>query len=194
MSLSYSDLKSGVVFVYEGEPYQVLKSDFLRKQQRKPVMQTEIKNLISGKVLQRNFHMNESFEEADVEREEIKYLYSNRGEFWFCAADDPSQRFQLPEEVGGAQMQFVKENSLVKSINFNDEPIGVEVPIKMDLEVKDAPPSIKGNTASGGNKQIELETGAKISAPLHINTGDIVRVNTQTGEYDTRVEKAKGGL
>lgn len=194
MSLSYSDLKAGVVFIFEGQPYQVLKADFLRKQQRKPVMQTEIKNLVSGKVLQRNFHMNESFEEADIEKEEIKYLYNNKGQFWFCDIEDASNRFNLDEEVVGSQMQFVKENSEVKAIKFNDEVIGVEVPIKMDLEVKETPPNIKGNTASGGDKVAELETGAKVTVPLHVNVGDVVRVNTQTGTYDTRVEKVKSGI
>ena len=192
--MKYSDLKPGVVFIFEGQPYQVLKADFLRKQQRKPVMQTEIKSLVSGKVLQRNFHMNESFEEADIEKEGIKYLYNNKGEFWFCDTDNPGNRFQLDEDVVGSQMQFVKENSEVKAIKFNNETIGVEVPIKTDLEVKDTPPNIKGNTASGGDKVAILETGAKVTVPLHINNGDTIRVNTQTGEYDTRVEKAKGGI
>ncbi|MDP3880716.1 MAG: elongation factor P [bacterium] len=189
--MKYNDLKPGVVFIYEGQPYQVISADFLRKQQRKPVMQTEIKSLISGKVLQRNFHMNESFEEADIEKETIKYLYSNKGEFWFCDVNDPSNRFKLDEVIVGAQMQFVKGNTEVEAIKFNGEAIGVEVPIKMELKVKDTPPNVKGNTASGGDKVAELETGAKVTVPLHVNVGDIIRVNTQTGEYDTRIEKAK---
>lgn len=189
--MKYNDLKPGVVFIYEGQPYQVISADFLRKQQRKPVMQTEIKSLISGKVLQRNFHMNESFEEADIEKETIKYLYSNKGEFWFCDVNDPSNRFKLDEVIVGAQMQFVKGNTEVEAIKFNGEAIGVEVPIKMELKVKDTPPNVKGNTVSGGDKVAELETGAKVTVPLHVNVGDIIRVNTQTGEYDTRIEKAK---
>ncbi|MEZ4156708.1 MAG: elongation factor P [Candidatus Paceibacterota bacterium] len=194
MSLSYSELKPGVVFVYEGQPYLVINAAFLRKQQRKPVMQTEMKNLISGKVLQRNFHMNETFEEADMEKEEIKYLYNNRGQFWFCKKDDPSKRFELPAESVEEQVRFIKQNEMITALKFNGEVISVEVPVKMDLKVTETPPSIKGNTVSGGNKVAMLETGAKVNVPLHINVGDIIRVNTQTGEYDTRVEKGKEAI
>lgn len=192
--LSYSELKPGVVFIFEGQPYQVLKADFLRKQQRKPVMQTEIKNLVNGKVLSRNFHMSESFEEAEIEKEEIKYLYHNKGEYWFSDIDNPSNRFQLPQNTVGYQIQFIKENSELQAVKFNDKVIGIEVPIKMDLLVKETPPNIKGNTASGGDKVALLETGAKVTVPLHINSGDLIKVNTQTGEYDSRTEKSKNSI
>ncbi|MDP2629180.1 MAG: elongation factor P [Candidatus Harrisonbacteria bacterium] len=192
MALSYNDLKPGIVFLYEGRPHQVLKADFLRKQQRKPVMQTEIKNLLTRKVLQRNFQMNESFEEADMEKENVKYLYNNKGQYWFCDLSDPSKRFSISEDIAGYPAQFIKANTEVQILRFNGSVISINWPIKAELIVKETPPGEKGDTASGGSKKATLETGAVINVPFFINTGDIVKVNTQAGEYSERIEKAKG--
>jgi len=188
--LSYGELKPGVVFIYEDQPFTVLSSSFLRKQQRKPVMQTEIKSLTSGKILQRNFQMNESFEEADIEKENIRYLYNNKGEWWFCDLKNPGKRLSVSSEIISDAGKYTKENSEVVALKWNGEVINIEFPIKSELKVTETPPSEKGNTVSGGNKHATLETGAVITVPMFINTGDIIRVNTQTGEYTERVEKA----
>lgn len=189
--LSYNELKKGTVFVLEDEPYQVLEYEFLRMQQRKPVAKTKIKNLITGKIVERNFHQNESFEEADMEKRPIKYLYNHRDEFWFSQLADPSKRFSFTKDFIGAAGQFLKNNSEVTALMFNDEVIGIEPSIKVDLKVTETPPGIRGDTAQGGTKVATLETGATVNVPLFVNEGDIVRVNTTTGEYVERVEKAK---
>lgn len=189
--LSYNELRRGVIFVFEGEPYQVLEYDFLRMQQRKPVAKTKIKNLINGKVLERNFHSNENFEEADIEKQTVKYIYNSRGEYWFTAKDDPSKRFALPEETLGEKAKFIKPNTEVTAIKFNDKVINIDIPIKMDLEVKETQPGIKGDTAQGGTKPAVLESGVTIAVPLFVNVGDVVRVNTESGTYTERAEKAK---
>lgn len=190
MSLNYNDLRIGTTFIFEGAPYEVQEFAFLRMQQRKAVAQVKMKNLINGKIITRNFHQNESFEEVEVIRETVKFLYSNKGQFWFSAKDNPAERFFLTEDVVGQQGLFLKPNTDVDAQKFQDKIINIIPPVKMDLKVKEAPPSDKGNTAQGGSKQAELETGAKVSVPLFINTGDIIRVNTQTGEYVERVEKS----
>ncbi len=190
MSLNYNDLRIGTTFVFEGAPYEVQEFAFLRMQQRKAVAQVKMKNLINGKIITRNFHQNESFEEVEIVRETVKFLYANKGQFWFSAKDNPMQRFFLTEEVVGQQGLFLKPNTNVDAQKFRDKIINIIAPVKMELKVKEAPPSDKGNTAQGGSKQAELETGAKISVPLFINTGDVIRVNTQTGEYVERVDKA----
>lgn len=187
--LNYNDLRIGTTFIYEGAPYEVLEFAFLRMQQRKAVAQVKMKNLINGKVITRNFHQNENFEEIEIEKEAVKFLYQNKGQFWFCAKNDPSQRFFLTEEVVGQQGLFLKPNTEVIAQKFKDRIINILAPIKIDLKVKEAPPSDRGNTAQGGSKQAELETGAVVSVPLFINTEDVIRVNTQTGEYVERVEK-----
>lgn len=190
MSLSYNDLRIGTTFIFEGQPYEVLEFAFLRMQQRKAVAQVKMKNLINGKVITRNFHQSENFEEAEVMKESVKYLYNHRGEYWFSAKDNPSQRFFLTEEAVGQAAKFLKPNTEVTAQKFDGQIINIIAPVKIDLKVKEAPPSDRGNTAQGGGKSAELETGAKISVPLFVNTGDIIRVNTETGEYVERVEKA----
>ncbi|MEK7612384.1 MAG: elongation factor P [Patescibacteria group bacterium] len=189
--LNYNELRKGIVFVLEGEPHQVVEYEFLRMQQRKPVAKTKLRNLISGKLFERTFHQNETFEEADMTRKTATYLYSNRGEYWFSEKGNPKNRFLLTESIVGEGAQFLKNNTDVTTLVFDEKVISIELPIKVELTVKDAPPSIKGNTAQGGTKAVTLETGAMLNVPLFIDSGDIVRVNTQTGEYVERVEKAK---
>ena len=189
--LTYNDLKKGTLFELDEQPYEVLEYEFLRMQQRKPVAKTKIKNLISGKIVERNFHQNETFKEVEIEKDEVKFLYQNRGEFWFCAKDNPAKRFSLKEDVVGIQGKFLANNTLVTLQKFHELVIGLLMPIKMDLKVKETPPGFKGDTAQGGTKPATLETGAVVSVPLFVNEGDIVRVNTQTGEYVERMEKGK---
>lgn len=187
--LSYTELKKGIMFSMEGQPYEVMESNFLRMQQRKAVVQAKIRNLITGKVLDRNFQPSDHLEEIELEKKSTMFIYKNRGEYWFHEEGNPKERFSLTDEVLGNAGNFLKPNTLINSVLFNGKVIKVIMPIKMDLKVVDAPPSIKGNTAQGGTKVVELETGAKISAPLFINTDDIIRVNTDTGEYVERAEK-----
>ena len=117
----------------------------------------------------------------------MKYLYSNRGEWWFCEENNPGVRFKITEEVLGDKRQFLKANSIVEAKLFDEKIFGVDLPIKVELKVTDAPPAVKGDTAKGGNKIVTLETGATINAPLFVNENDIIRINTETGEYVERV-------
>ncbi len=189
--LSYNELKIGTIFELDGQPYEVLSYEFLRMQQRKPVAKTKIKNLVTGQVLDRNFHQNETFSEAEVDKQEVTYLYNHRGEYWFCEKGNPKNRFSLTEEQLGSAAQFLKANTDVTALKWEEKILNIKPAIKVDLEVTEAPPAERGNTAQGGNKLVTLETGAKVTTPMFINTGDIVRVNTETGQYVERVEKAK---
>jgi len=184
---AYNELKTGTIFILDGEPYQVLEFGFMRMQQRKPVAQTKIKNLITGKVLNRNFQHTDSFQEAEINYKKVKFLYSHRDKFVFCDPKNPSARFELPEESISDKTKFLKPNSEVEVVDFEDKIISVNLPIKMQFKVIEAPPSIKGNTAQGGNKAVKIETGAMIAAPLFVEEGDVIEVNTQTGEYTGRV-------
>ena len=186
MSLSYTDLKKGTLFVYQNDPYEVLEANFLRMQQRKAVVQTKIRNLITGKILDRNWQASDNFEEAEVEKNEYVYIYASRGEHWFHSKNNPKERFSITEETVGSAGQFLKKDTLVEAFLFKGKIIRIKVPIKMDLKVTEAPPSIKGNTAQGGNKLVTLESGAKINVPLFIEEGDTIRVNTETSQYVER--------
>ncbi len=185
--LSYTDLTVGTIFIKDGTPYEVLSSAFVRMQQRKPVMQLKMKNLISGKVVEYSAHQNEEFEDAEIEKMPVIFIYQNRGEYWFHDKGNPKNRFQLPLEILGQSAQFLKPNIEMLAYRFNGKVINIELPVKIDLKVVEAPPAVKGNTAQGGTKTVTLETGAKINVPLLIEEGDTVKINTQTGEYIERI-------
>lgn len=184
--LEYNEILPKKVILLDGQPYEVLDAHVFRKQQRKPVNQTKLRHLISGKVTEQAFHVSEKVEEADLSTRTIKYLYENRGEYWFADPKNPKDRFLLDADMIGTPGTFLTPNMEVDALVFNDEIISIRVPIKVTLKVKDAPPAVRGNTAQGGTKVITLETGATVNAPLFINEGDSVIVNTQTGEYVER--------
>lgn len=171
------------------QPYLVVESEFVRMQQRKPVMKTKIKNLISGKTLERSFQPSDEIEEAELEKMKAQFIYESRGEFWFHEAGNPKNRFSLKVEEIGNSIKFLKPNLEIIALKFAGKIINIELPIKVDYRVVEAPPAIKGDTAQGGTKIAVIETGAKIIVPLFIQEEDIIRINTQTCEYAERVEK-----
>ncbi|MDP2648268.1 MAG: elongation factor P [Candidatus Yanofskybacteria bacterium] len=191
MSIAVNDLKPKTFFIFEGQPYVVLESHHLKMQQRRPVVQTKMRNLLNGKVLERNFAQSDVFEEADIQRKEVKFLYNHRDQYWFVDPKDPANRFQLTQEFLGEAVRFLKPNTILEAIFFNDAIITVELPVKMEFKVIEAPPAIRGDTAQGGVKQVKIDTGASLNVPLFINEGDIVRVNTENGQYVERVEKGR---
>lgn len=186
--LAYNELKVGTIFIKDGAPFKVLEYSFVRMQQRKPVAQLKIKNLLSGKIQEFTAHINDEFEEAEIENINIKFIYSQRGEYWFCETDNPRNRFSIKEENLGDATQYLKPNLELTAYKFKDKIINVELPIKIDLKVTESPPAVKGNTAQGGTKTVTLETGAKVNVPIFVKEGDIIRVNTETGEYIERVQ------
>lgn len=187
--LEYNDITEKKFIVLDGAPFEVISSHVFRKQQRKPVNATKLKNLITGKVTEYSFHQSEKVEEAEISTKEVKYLYNNRDEWWFCEVDDASKRFKVTTEAAGPQARFLKPNTIVEQLIFNEQSIGFKMPLTAELKVTEAPPNIKGDTATGGQKAVTLETGATINAPLFVNEGDVIRINTETGEYRERVNK-----
>ncbi len=188
--LDYSDVLPRKIILVDDEPYEVLTAHVFRKQMRKPVNATKLKNLISGRVIELSFQQSDKVEEADIGKREVKYLYENRGEYWFCDPATPADRFPLSDAQVGESIKFVKQNAVMEAMTFNDEVVRLELPIKVELKVTEAPPAVRGNTSGNANKVVTLETGATVNTPLFINEGDIVRINTDTGEYVERVEKA----
>ncbi|OGN10399.1 MAG: hypothetical protein A3J46_02185 [Candidatus Yanofskybacteria bacterium RIFCSPHIGHO2_02_FULL_41_11] len=191
MSLGVNELKPKTFFIYEGQPYVVLETHHLKMQQRRPTVQTKMRNLLNGKILERNFAQSDVFEEADVQRQKVKYLYSHRDQYWFSEENNPSNRLELSKDLLGEMTKFLKANVVLEAVLFEGKIISVELPIKMDFKVIEAPPAIRGDTAQGGVKQVKIETGAVINAPLFIEENDIIKINTETGEYVERVEKSK---
>ena len=190
--LEYSEIRTGKIIIFEEEPCEVMDNHVARTQQRKPQNQVKLKSLISGKVFAATFHAQDKADEADVEKRDVKFLYANKGEYWFCYPDDPKNRFKLDSGLIGDSAKFFKENSNVTGLVWttdDDEEkiIKVTLPIKISFLVKEAPPAVRGDTSKGGNKVITLENGTTINAPMFIEPGDIISINTETGEYVERV-------
>lgn len=187
--IDYNEITPKKCIVLNGEPYEVLSSHVAQKQKRRPTNQTKLRHLITGRVVEQTFQQSDKAEEADIETREIKYLYTAKGESWFCNPKKPAERYALKTTLLEGKEGFLKTDTIVSAMVFDDEIIGIRLPIKVELLVKEAPPAVRGNTISGGSKQIVLETGATINAPLFINEGDLIRVNTETGDYAERVDK-----
>ena len=188
--LEYNEIRERKIIIYNDEPCEVLESHVARTQQRKPQNQVKLKSLTTGRTFNETFRSADTADEAELEKREVKFLYANRGEYWFANPNDPKDRFQLPETLLSESIKFLKTNENVIALVWDNDGeekiISVRLPIKMEFTVKEAPPSIKGNTANGGGKLVVLETGATISAPFFIETGDKIIVNTETGEYVER--------
>ena len=209
--LSINDLTNGMYIRIDGIPHQVLEVKHLHMGRGGSSIQTRIKNIKTGQVLSRNFKPADVFADADIEKRKVLFLYAHRGNFVFAEKESPKNsvshdatndestkqkadfqgknRFSLTEEQIGKAKQWLKPNTDIEALYSGDELIGITVPIKMDFTVTEAPPALRGDTAKSGTKLITIETGVSISAPLFINEGDMIRVNTETGEYDERVEK-----
>ncbi len=185
--LTHTDLKKGVQFIFEDQPWEVLEAHAMKMAQRRPVIQSKIRNLIDGRVQEKNFQQGDVFKEADLEKKEIKFLYQNKGQYFFSEINDPSKRFSFAEHQVGNQAKFLKPNEIVAGLVFKEKIISFILPIKVQLKVKESPPGIKGDRAQGGTKAVILESGAEIQVPLFIEEGDTIEINTEMEEYVRRV-------
>ena len=185
--LAYNDVLPKKVIIMDDEPYEVLSAWVFRKQQRKPVNQAKLRNIRTGSIMEHTFHVSDKVEEAEVENRQAVFVYHRNGEWVFHEVNDKSKRFTLSDEMVGDAGKWLKSNVEVAVRWFDDEPVQVNVPVKVELKVTEAPPNTRGNTAQGGDKLVELETGAKITVPMFIEAGDVIRINTESGEYTERV-------
>lgn len=185
--ISYNELEKGTRILFKGEPCEIVEAKPLFKGRGHSVLQAKIKNLITGAIIPTTFHPSDTFEEPEISKIKLKYLYSHRDSYFFCEKHNPSKRFEFKKEQIGKPGEFLRENQIVEGIVFEEKLVNLSLPIKVELKVVEAPPVIKGQSAQAGTKPIILETGAKISVPLFIEKGDIIEVNSQTGEYVRRI-------
>ncbi len=188
-TIEYNEVKERRFIVLDGEPYEVLASHVFRKQQRKPVNATKLKNLLTGSVREHSFGSSDRVDEAEIDEREITFLYENKGEFWFCEGKDKSKRFKLEAEKIQDKILYIKPNQNIKFLTFNDKFVGIKIPVKAELKVSEAAPAVRGNTVQGGNKKVILETGAEVTVPMFVNEGDVLVINTDSGEYVERLAK-----
>lgn len=186
--LGMNDLKNGSFVAINNDPFIVLEIKHLHMGRGGSSVQTRIKNLRTGQVLEKNYKPADQFEEAEIEKVKAKFIYGHRGEFWFSDAETNS-RFSLGQEIISGAALYLKKDIEITVLKFKDKIINIELPVKVDYKVIEAPPAVRGNTAQGGTKSAVIESGAKVAVPLFINEGDIIRINTQTGDYVERVAK-----
>lgn len=187
--LTINGLKSKMIVLIDGAPHQVLEVKHLHMGRGGSSLQTKIRNLATGQVFSRNFKSADTFAEANVEKRELVYLYQHRGEFVFAATRNPRERCTLPRAALGEAVQWLKPDTPVLALFLDEKLLTITLPIKMDLTVTEAAPGLRGDTVSGATKTVIVETGAKVQTPLFVHEGDIIRVNTETGEYAERVSK-----
>jgi len=185
--LPYNEIVQRKYITLDGEPYEVLSSHVFRKQQRKPVNQTKLRHMITGKVTERSFHQTDKVDEADLEEKDIIYIFNKGDEYWFHSEGNPGDRFALSPATVGEQIRFFKQKDVLKAVLFNDTIISIKYPIKVDLRVTEAMPAVKGNTAQGASKYVKVESGATVSVPMFITEKDTIKINTETGEYTDRI-------
>ncbi len=183
--LGISDIKSGKNILWEGQPYIVLTHEHSKTGRAGAVLRTKLKNLLNGSVLDKTFQGADKVDEADMSKSKAQFLY-REGETFNFMDNTSYEQFSLDEEVIGDGKFYLLEGTEVTVLNFNETPVNIELPIKVTLEVVEAPPGIKGDTAGTGGKVVVLETDLKVSAPLFVNQGDKIIVNTEKGEYVSR--------
>ena len=183
--LTMNDLRVGVAVTIDKEPYVVLWSDFMRTAQRKPVMRTKLKNLISGRVLEQTFKPGDKIQEADLSRTKASYLYVQGQDHYFMDQETYDQFFLTTEQLGD-QVKYLKEGLEVDVLRFEDKPVTIQLPKKIEYTVTDSPDAVRGDTATNSAKTITLDNGLQVKAPLFIKNGERIMVSTETGEYAAR--------
>jgi elongation factor P len=185
--LSLSDIKTGKTLSLNNEPYLVIFHQHSKMGRAGAVLRTKLRNLKNGAVVEKTFQGSDKIEEADMAKSKAQYLYKE-GENYFFMDNANYEQFSLPKSVLGDLTNFLLEGIEITILVYGTTPINIELPVKMDFKVVEAPPGVKGNTADGGSKQVTLETGIKVNTPLFVKEGDIIRINTETGEYSERAK------
>lgn len=180
--LSFGEIKKGKIIVLDGEPYIIVSADFLRKQMRRPVINSILKHLKTAQTRAHTFQQSDRVEEANIDRSPYQYLYMQEEKYVFMNGATYEQ-IEIPADILGDLARFLLEGEDVQVMVFEGNPVSVDMPIKIDRKVIDAPPGVRGDTSSNVTKEIVIEGGVRMRAPLFIKEGDVVRVDTRTGEY-----------
>jgi elongation factor P len=185
---STSDLRNGLVIKFNNELHVVVKSEHRTPGNLRAFYQVKMKNIKNGKMIENRFRSGEEIEVVRLDTRNFQYLYHDGSGFVFMNNETYDQ-VSISDEIIGDQSAYMKEGESVQIMFDGEIPISVEIPPHVNLKVIEAPPGVKGDTATGGTKQVKVETGAAINAPLFINEGDIIKVDTRTGDYLERVKK-----
>lgn len=186
--LNISDLQIGTFLIHSGEPHQMIWREHSKLGRGGAILRAKIKNLLNGAIVDYTFKGNDKIEEAEMSRSKAQFTYRDESGYHFMNMVNFEQ-FDLAKDIVGQSGNFLKEGVEVDILSWNGKPINVSPPIKVDLVITDTEPAVRGNTAQGSvTKPAILETGAKVLVPIFIKVGDMIKVNTETGEYVERVK------
>jgi elongation factor P len=184
---SPSDFRRGLKIEFKGEPYVIVEFLHVKPGKGGAFIRTKIKNMITGRVLDETFRPQDKVGRPDLEEKNMQYLYKDRDGFHFMD-NDTYEQVMLSEDQVSEYTDFLQENLNIGILYFNGEPIGLELPLTVELAVTETEPGVKGDTASGGSKPATLETGLVVNVPFFINEGDVLKIDTRTGAYMERVK------
>lgn len=185
--LNFNEIKTGKVIILNNQPYIIIKTEHHKMGRGGAVLKTRCRNLIDNSILDKTFQGVEKAEKASTETKRANYLYKDENDAHFMD-NESFEQFSLSLENIGDKIIFLKDDTELDVLYFNNQAVAIDLPIKMKFKVISAPPGIKGNSAGNVNKQVEIETGAKINVPMFIKENDIIIVNTETGEYSERAK------
>lgn len=184
--INVGDMRGGNKVEVDGEPYIVVEAQHVKPGKGGAFCRTKLKSLRSGSILERTYRVGEKLDEPNLEEKEVQYLYSAEGQYYFMEVNTFEQLFLREDQLGGSK-NYLKENMVLNILYFNENPIGIDLPLSVDLLIVKTDPGIRGDTATGGSKPAVLEAGAVVKVPLYLNEGDTIKVDTRTGEFIERV-------
>jgi elongation factor P len=184
---STTDFRKGLKVEIGGEPFVIVDFQHVKPGKGGAFVRTRLKSLVSGNVIDQTFRSGDRVDKPDLDEREMQFLYETGGEFHFMETQTFEQLFLTADQLGGSK-DFLKENIVIKALFHNKRPIGIEVPMFVELKIVKSEPGIRGDTATGVTKPATLESGAVIQVPLFVEEGDVVRIDTRTREYITRVK------
>lgn len=185
---STSEFRSGLKVMIDNDPYAIIENEFVKPGKGQAFNRVKIRNLKTGRVIERTFKSGETLEGADVVDVEMQYLY-NDGEFRHFMVNDTFEQYQADEKIVGDASQWLKDQDMCTVTLWNDSPLGVTPSNFVELEIVETDPGVRGDTSGGGGKPAKLATGAVVRVPLFVQTGEVIKVDTRTGEYISRVKE-----
>ncbi len=184
--VSAGDFKNGLTIEYEGNIYQIIEFQHVKPGKGAAFVRTKLKNIISGGIVEKSFRPTEKFENAMIERKDMQYLYAD-GDLYYFMDSETYEQIAIDGETVGNALKFVKENDSVKICSHQGNVFAVEPPLFVELRITETEPGFKGDTATGATKPATVETGAVVNVPLFVEEGDVLKIDTRTGEYLSRV-------
>lgn len=183
--VSAGDFKNGITIEFENGIWQIIEFQHVKPGKGAAFVRTKLKNIVSGGVVERTFRPTEKFDEARIDRVDMQYLYKDGDLSYFMDVNTYDQMALTADQIGDS-LKFVKENEMVKVCSHNGNVFSIEPPLFVELAITNTEPGFKGDTATGATKPAIVETGAQVSVPLFINEGDVIKIDTRTGEYLSR--------